>query len=372
MTGSPYCRKRAPRWPPSSPLPGLTCRHSRKSAPAPAHPRLLRPFAIPAKAETPGDRKVLRQRVKPQFTGPSGRQDRRDPTALQPREGPWGAPVARDRPGRHRFPLPGRVIVRQGPVRPVLKGSPTDGHRLRRPGPRRTAGAAELFAAQEAAVVLMARGESRLAELAGRICSDRGRALAITGDVCRLEDVERAVRGAVETFGQLDEAFNNASFASASAPLHEIGTDVYDRTMEVNVRGVWNCLVQQIPAMLASGGGAVVNTSSVAGVAATGASAAYVAAKHAVIGMAKAAAADYGRQGVRVNALVVGVTRTEMMQQIITTHPSLEGDFMAESVQHRMADPLEIARAAAWLCSDQSSFVTGAAVPVDSGATATA
>ncbi|WP_420031847.1 SDR family NAD(P)-dependent oxidoreductase [Streptomyces sp. cg28] len=234
------------------------------------------------------------------------------------------------------------------------------------------AAAAELFAAEGAAVVLMARRKDRLADLAARIRADGGRALDVTGDVCREEDVERAVREAVENFGGLDAAFNNAGFATAGVPLHEIGTDVYDRTMEVNVRGVWNCLVQQIPAMLAGGGGAVVNTSSVAGVAATGASAAYVAAKHAVIGMTKAAAADYGQQGIRVNALIVGATRTEMMQQVITEHPSLESDFMAESVQHRMADPVEIARAAAWLCSDRSSFVTGAAVPVDGGATATA
>lgn len=209
-------------------------------------------------------------------------------------------------------------------------------------------------------------------ELVVRIRKGGGRALAVVGDVCRQEDVERAVRGAVESFGALDAAFNNAGFASAGARLHEIGADVYERTMNVNVRGVWNCLAQQIPVMLAGGGGAVVNTSSVAGVAATGASAAYVAAKHAVIGMTKAAAADYGRQGVRVNALVVGATRTEMMQQVISADPGLESVFMAESAQHRMADPLEVARAAAWLCSDQSSFVTGAAVPVDGGATATA
>ncbi|MFF3495295.1 SDR family NAD(P)-dependent oxidoreductase [Streptomyces sp. NPDC002795] len=234
------------------------------------------------------------------------------------------------------------------------------------------AAAAELFAAEGAAVVLMARREDRLAELVTRISKDGGRAVAVAGDVCRLPDVERAVRTAVETFGGLDAAFNNAGFATAGTSLHETGADIYDRTMDVNVRGVWNCLAQQIPVMLAGAGGAVVNTSSVAGVAATGASAAYVAAKHAVIGMTKAAAAEYGQRGVRVNALVVGATRTEMMQQVISANPALEGDFMAESVQHRMADPLEVARAAAWLCSDQSSFVTGAAVPVDGGATATA
>ncbi|WP_217246058.1 SDR family NAD(P)-dependent oxidoreductase [Streptomyces sp. AC602_WCS936] len=233
------------------------------------------------------------------------------------------------------------------------------------------AAAAQLFAAEGASVVLVARREDRLEELARRIRKDGGRALPVVADVCRPDDVERAVDRAVDAFGSLHAAFNNAGFATAGTRLHEIDADTYQRTMDVNVRGVWNCLARQIPVMLACGGGAVVNTSSVAGVAATGASAAYVAAKHAVIGMTKAAAADYGRQGIRCNALVVGATRSEMMQQVIAAHPELEEDFMAESVQRRMADPAEVAQAAAWLCSDRSSFVTGAAVPVDGGATAT-
>ncbi|MGW4561956.1 glucose 1-dehydrogenase [Streptomyces sp. NPDC004561] len=233
------------------------------------------------------------------------------------------------------------------------------------------AAAARLFAAEGAAVVLMARRAERLERLVAEVRAEGGRALAVAGDVTRSADVARAVDAAVSAFGRLDAAFNNAGYGTAGVPLHEVGDEDYERTMDVNVRGVWNCLRHQIPAMLDGGsGGAVVNTSSVAGTRATGASAAYVAAKHAVLGLTRAAAADYGQRGIRVNALVVGATRTEMLEQAITAVPRLEQVFLAESVQRRMAGPEEVARAAAWLCSDQASFVTGAALAVDGGATA--
>jgi A-factor type gamma-butyrolactone 1'-reductase (1S-forming) len=123
--------------------------------------------------------------------------------------------------------------------------------------------------------------------------------------------------------------------------------------------------------MLASGtGGSVVNTSSVAGVLATGATSPYVAAKHAVLGLTRAASAEYGERGIRVNALVVGSTRTELMDKFLSRTPALEERFVARSVQRRMAAPEEIAQAAAWLCSDRASFVTGTAMPVDGGWTA--
>ncbi|MEU3861958.1 glucose 1-dehydrogenase [Streptomyces sp. NPDC028722] len=232
------------------------------------------------------------------------------------------------------------------------------------------AAAARLFAEEGAAVVLMARRGDRLGQLVAEIRAAGGRALAAEGDVCSPEDVERAVRAAVDTFGSLDAAFNNAGYATVGTPLLEMDDEDYARTMDVNVRGVWNCLRRQIPAMLASGGGAVVNTSSVAGVLASSASAAYVAAKHAVIGLSRAAAREYGDRGIRVNALVVGSTRTEMMDQAIGGSRELEERFEARTLRRRMASPEEIAQAAVWLCSDRAAFVTGAAVPVDGGRTA--
>lgn len=206
------------------------------------------------------------------------------------------------------------------------------------------AAAARLFTAQGAAVVLMARRRERLDDLVLSIEAAGGRAVAFVGDVTSAEDCERSVAVAVDTYGHVDLAFNNAGWASAGVDLHEMAEADYRRTLEVNVTGVWNCLRAQLPAMLAAGRGSVVNTSSVAGTRATGASAAYIAAKHAVVGLTRAAAAEYGQRGIRVNALVVGSTRTEMMEEVVARVPALEQVFLDESIQRRMAHPSEVAR----------------------------
>lgn len=141
--------------------------------------------------------------------------------------------------------------------------------------------------------------------------------------------------------------------------------------MDVNVRGVWNCLKQQLPVLIRQEtGGAIVNTSSTAGQFATGAISPYVAAKHAVLGLTRAAAAEYGQHGIRINALMVGATRTDLMEDAIRAFPQLEQAAAARAVQQRLAEPVEVARAAAWLLSDQASFITGGAVPVDGGTSA--
>ncbi|MFI9612431.1 SDR family NAD(P)-dependent oxidoreductase [Streptomyces sp. NPDC052023] len=231
--------------------------------------------------------------------------------------------------------------------------------------------AARLFAAQGAAVVVMARREAHLRALAAEITEDGGRAGVAVGDVTRPEDVRRAVSMAVDAFGGLNAAFNNAGWGTVGTTLHETDDAVYEQIMDVNVRGVWNCLKYQIPAMMKQEtGGSIVNTCSIAGAFATGALAPYVAAKHAVLGLTRAAAAEYGAHGIRVNALMVGTTRTELVEQAMKKIPDLESAAGARAVIQRMADPLEVARAAGWLCSDQSSFVTGGAVPVDGGCSA--
>ncbi|WP_338784217.1 glucose 1-dehydrogenase [Streptomyces sp. DG1A-41] len=232
------------------------------------------------------------------------------------------------------------------------------------------AAAARLFAEQGAAVVLMARREEKLRALAGDIVAAGGRALVTVGDVTDPDDVERVVGQTVEEFGRLDAAFNNAGWGSIGTPLHETDDAVFRRIMDVNVQGVWNCLKRQIPVMLEQGHGAVVNTCSTAGAFATGAIAPYVAAKHAVLGLTKAAAAEYGDRGIRINALMVGSTRTELMETAMERIPQLEQAAVARAIQRRLADPVEVAQAAAWLCSDQASFITGAGVPVDGGCSA--
>lgn len=229
------------------------------------------------------------------------------------------------------------------------------------------AAAARLFAEHGAAVVLTARRQEQLASVAEEIEAKGGRAAYVTGDIRRGEDVERVVDTAVERFGRLDAAFNNAGHATLGVDLHEMSDDDYDTVMDVNVRGVWNCMRHQIRAMLGTGGGTIVNTASVAGLIATGVGAPYVAAKHAVIGLTKAAAASYGDRGIRVNALAVGSTFTEMMESVVEQMPGVEQAFFARAVQKRFAAPVEVAQAALWLCSGASSFVTGATVPVDGG-----
>ncbi|MGW3285348.1 SDR family NAD(P)-dependent oxidoreductase [Streptomyces sp. NPDC001002] len=234
------------------------------------------------------------------------------------------------------------------------------------------AAAARLFAAEGAAVVVMARREQRLKELVEEIEAAGGKAAYHVGDVALVEDVKRAVAVAVDRFGTLDAALNNAGSAGSEIrPLHELAEADYDLVMDTNVRGTWNCLRQEIPVMLAGGGGAIVNTASSAGVIATGAPAPYVAAKHAVLGLTKAAAAEYGAHGIRVNALVVGTTRTEMISGAIEAVPELEEAFVARQVQKRMAEPDEIAQAALWLLSNRASFATGSFVAVDGGILAT-
>ncbi|WP_251095496.1 glucose 1-dehydrogenase [Streptomyces sp. Caat 7-52] len=231
------------------------------------------------------------------------------------------------------------------------------------------AATARVGAQQGATLVLMARRVARLEELAAEL-RDKGAEVACAGgDVTSAEDVERAVRLAVDRYGRLDAAFNNAGTTTVPALLHETDDADYDTVLDVNLRGVWLCLKHEIRAMIAAGtGGAIVNNSSIAGVRATSAGAPYVAAKHAVLGLTKTAAAQYAEHGIRVNALATGLTRSEMSEGVFARDPAAEDRMRRRNPQGRVADPEEVARVAVWLCSDQASFVTGATMAVDGGA----
>ncbi|WP_208117252.1 SDR family oxidoreductase [Streptomyces sp. NBC_00582] len=229
------------------------------------------------------------------------------------------------------------------------------------------AAAARVFSDEGASVVLVARREDRLAALVGELRDKGAQASYVVGDMTVAADAGRAVEFAVAEYGRLDGAFNNAGIGGDRTPLHLMGDDVYDTLMDVNVRGTWNCLRYEIAAMLPHGGGAIVNNSSVAGLVAIPAAAPYIASKHAVVGLTRAAADEYAAQGIRVNAIAPGTTRSEITADWFARNPGMEELANSVTPQGRTAEPEEIAAAAAWLLSDRCPFLTGAVLPVDGG-----
>ncbi|MFC8229822.1 glucose 1-dehydrogenase [Streptomyces sp. NPDC057287] len=230
------------------------------------------------------------------------------------------------------------------------------------------AAAARVFSEEGATVVLAARREDRLAGLVAELKDKGAQASYVVCDVTVAEDAARAVDFTVDTYGRLDSAFNNAGLGGDRTPLHLMGDDVYDAVMDTNVRGVWNCLRHEIAAMLQNTGScSIVNNSSVGGLVAIPAAAPYIAAKHAVVGLTRAAADEYAQQGIRVNAVAPGTTRSEITADWFGRNPGLEEMVNSRTPQGRTAEPEEIANAAAWLLSDRCPFLTGTVLPVDGG-----
>jgi NAD(P)-dependent dehydrogenase (short-subunit alcohol dehydrogenase family) len=226
--------------------------------------------------------------------------------------------------------------------------------------------AARMFAEAGAAVALAARTADVLESLAEEIVAAGGQAIAVPTDVTEADAVERLVTSTVQAFGRLDAALNNAGGGiSGKAALADVPSEALDRALELDLRATFVCMQHEIPAMLESGGGAIVNVSSGAGrkAGAPGLST-YVAAKHGLEGVTKAAALDYAAQGVRVNAVAPGPIDTELM-----AFGSEEGRRMAaKSVpMQRLGQPEEVAAAALWLCSEEASFISGAILPIDGG-----
>ncbi|MDD2912535.1 MAG: SDR family oxidoreductase [Candidatus Bipolaricaulis anaerobius] len=211
--------------------------------------------------------------------------------------------------------------------------------------------------------VLVKEGE----EAAQAIRKAGGEAIFIKTDVSKPAEVERAVNQAIENFGRLDVAFNNAGIEGRRAPTADCAEETWDRVISINLKGVWLCLRQEIPAMVNQGGGAIVNNASIAGLVGFPGLPAYTASKFGVIGLTKAAALEYAKDGIRVNAVCPGVIHTAMVDRLIQENPEMEAGLAAGTPLGRMGEPEEIAEVVTWLCSDAASFVTGHALAADGG-----
>ena len=229
--------------------------------------------------------------------------------------------------------------------------------------------AALLFSQEKARVVVADVHTEGGEETVKMVKESGGQAIFIETDVSSEDQVKAMVTKTVETYGKLDCAFNNAGVEAREAlvPLIDSPTEEFDRLISINLRGIYLCLKHEIPEMLKAGGGAIVNTSSVAGLVGFQLSGPYVASKHGVIGLTKSAAMDYAAQNIRINAICPGVTRTPMVDAMIGDDKELEQLIVGVHPIGRVASPEEIAWAAVWLCSEEASFITGAALPVDGG-----
>ncbi len=226
---------------------------------------------------------------------------------------------------------------------------------------------AHKFAGHQANVVVSDINEEAGNNTLREIRDGQGTAIFIKADISQVEECERLVKRAVEEFGQLHFAVNNAGIGSAGLKTGEYPTDRWEKEIATNLSGVFYGMRYQIPEMLRAGGGAIVNISSVLGSVATPLSVAYIAAKHGVVGLTKTAALEYAQQNIRINSVGPGYTETPLLskyseekrQSVIRRHP-----------MGRLARPEEIANMVFWLCSEEAGFVTGAYFPVDGGYTA--
>jgi len=226
---------------------------------------------------------------------------------------------------------------------------------------------ARAFGRAGANVVVAARGAEAGESARALLEADGTRAAFVTLDVRDEASVAAAVDAVRDRFGRLDIAFNCAGAGGDMAPLERADQRVWDDVMAVTARGVWLSMRYEVPAMLASGGGAIVNMSATFGLVGRAAHHAYVASRHAVVGLSRSVALEHATRGVRVNALCAGATATEGMRHAETLMPDVVRELVAEHPMGRMATEEEVASAVLWLCSAGAGFVTGAAIAVDGG-----
>ncbi|MBP6180388.1 SDR family oxidoreductase [Flavobacterium sp.] len=194
-----------------------------------------------------------------------------------------------------------------------------------------------------------------------------GEAIFIKCDVSKNADVKAMVAETIATFGRLDYAFNNAGIEGISAPTQDCTEENWDKTIGVNLKGIWLCMKYEIPEILKQGKGVIVNCASVAGLVGFAGLPAYVASKHGVVGLTKTTALECAKLGIRVNAVCPGVIQTPMIDRLIGNSKEAVEQFTGLEPVGRFGQPEEIANAVVWMCSDEASFVTGHAMAVDGG-----
>lgn len=199
------------------------------------------------------------------------------------------------------------------------------------------------------------------------IKSINGEAIFVKCDVSNPDQVVALIDKTISTYGRLDYAFNNAGIEGESAPTQDCTEENWEKTININLKGVWLCMKHQILHMLKNGKGAIVNNASIAGLVGFPGIPAYVASKHGVLGLTKNASLENAKLGIRVNAVCPGVIKTPMIDRFTGKDKEVEKQFETMEPIGRMGEPDEVAEAVIWLCSDAASFVTGITMPVDGG-----
>lgn len=222
---------------------------------------------------------------------------------------------------------------------------------------------ARAFAEAGATVIMADINEPK--EQAEKLADEGLNAVSYRCNVSDAVAVKEMIDWIVATYGRLDAAHNNAGIQTPQRPMAEITDEEYSRTVAVDLSGVWNCMRYEILQMLKQGGGAIVNTSSMGGMVGFPGQAAYIACKHAVLGLTKTAAIDYAAKGIRINAICPGAILTPMGEELIRRNPQLETEILRDIPAGRMGRPEEIADAVLWLCSPQAGYVNGHALLVD-------
>ena len=226
---------------------------------------------------------------------------------------------------------------------------------------------AKIFAREGARLVLVDVAEKGGQETLQMIQELDGKAIFRHADVSKSADVNAAVVEAVTAYGRLDCAFNNAGIGGPGRLTHEYGEDEWNRVISINLTGVWLCMKAEIAQMLKQSSGVIVNTASIMGLTGAIRVPAYTAAKHGVVGLTRAAALEYGRHGIRINAVCPAPIYTPLLMSGLAKRPDIEQRYIRSEPMKRLGQPDEVGEAVAWLCSDRASYVTGLPMPVDGG-----